>query len=70
MVLEGNLRLNDIQNAPHRILMRRIEVCFKIAFRQLYVTLSGRFAPNEGRIADYETRIWWEHTEKWGVLPS
>ena len=29
--------------------------CLKIAFRQLCVTLCGRFGPNEGRIAGYVT---------------
>ena len=30
-------------------------VCLKIAFRQMYVTVCGRFVPNEGRIAGYVT---------------
>ncbi|WP_394925418.1 DUF6783 domain-containing protein [uncultured Robinsoniella sp.] len=29
--------------------------CFKIAFWQMYVTVCGRFVPDEGRVAGYVT---------------
>ncbi|WP_394916666.1 DUF6783 domain-containing protein [uncultured Robinsoniella sp.] len=39
----------------------------RIAFRKLWVTLCGRFVPDEGHIAGYVTCIWNEYAAKWGV---
>ena len=39
----------------------------KIAFRQLCVTLCGRFGPDEGGVAGYVDRIGTKYTAKWGV---
>nr|WP_308627532.1 DUF6783 domain-containing protein [uncultured Eisenbergiella sp.] len=33
--------------------MRAPRACLKIAFRQLCVTICGRFAPNEGIVVGY-----------------
>ena len=42
-------------------------VCLKIAFRQMCVTLCGRFGPDEGGVAGYVDRIGTKYAAKWGV---
>ena len=39
----------------------------KIAFRQMCVTLCGRFGPDEGGVAGYVDRIGTKYAAKWGV---
>ena len=39
----------------------------KIAFRQLCVTLCGRFGPNERGVVGYVKRIRAKYAAKWGV---
>ena len=36
-------------------------------FASCYVSLGGRFVPNEGDVAGYVYRIWRKYTAKWGV---
>ncbi|RHT00150.1 DUF6783 domain-containing protein [Ruminococcus sp. Marseille-P328] len=40
---------------------------FKKAFCKMYVTICGRFCPDEGVVAGYGNRIRAKHTAKWGV---
>ena len=42
-------------------------VCLKIAFRQMRVTVCGRFGSNEGGAAGYVDRMRAKYTAKWGV---
>ena len=42
-------------------------MCLKIAFRQMCVTLCGRFGPDEGGVAGYVDRIGTKYAAKWGV---
>ena len=46
---------------------RRARACLKIAFRQMYVTLCGRFGPNERGVVGYGKRIRAKSPAKWGV---
>ena len=39
----------------------------KIAFREMWVQVSGRFALNEGDVAGYVDRRRGKYTAKWGV---
>ncbi len=41
--------------------------CLKIAFRQMCVTICGRFDPNEGGVVGYVDRMRDKYTAKWGV---
>ncbi len=41
--------------------------CLKIAFRQMCVTLCGRFGPNERGVVGCVKRIWSKYTAKRGV---
>ena len=41
--------------------------CLKNAFRKIYVTICGRFCPDEGVVAGYGNRIRAKYTAKWGV---
>jgi len=42
--------------------------CLKIAFRQMCVTLCGRFGPDERGVVGCGKRIWPKYTAKWGML--
>ncbi len=42
-------------------------VCLQIAFRQMCVTICGRFDPNEGGVVGYVDRMRAKYTAKWGV---
>ena len=42
-------------------------VCLKIAFRQMCVTICGRFDPNEGGVVGYVDRMRAKSPAKWGV---
>ena len=42
-------------------------VCLKIAFRQMCVTICGKFDSNEGGIAGYVDRMRDKFPAKWGV---
>ena len=41
--------------------------CLKIAFRQMCVTICGRFGPNEGGVVGYVDRMRAKSPAKWGV---
>ena len=41
--------------------------CLKNAFRKMYVTICGRFCPDEGVVAGYGNRIRAKYIAKWGV---
>ena len=41
--------------------------CLKKAFCKMYVTICGRFCPDEGVVAGYDNRIRVKYTAKWGV---
>ena len=41
--------------------------CLKKAFRELRVSVCGRFYPNEGGVAGYGNRIRVKYTAKWGL---
>ena len=41
--------------------------CLKKAFRKMYVTICGRFCPDEGAVAGYGNRIRAKYAAKWGV---
>ena len=41
--------------------------CLKIAFRQMCVTICGRFDPNEGGVVGYVDRMRAKSPAKWGV---
>ncbi len=49
------------------IFQTRSRACLKNAFCQLYVTVCGRFVPNEGGVAGYVDRMRGKYTAKWGV---
>ena len=42
-------------------------VCLKIAFRQMLVTVCGRFGSNEGGVVGYIDRMKAKYTAKWDV---
>jgi len=44
-----------------------VRACLKNAFRKIYVTICGRFCPDEGVVAGYVNRIRAKYTAKWGV---
>ena len=44
-----------------------LRACLKIAFRQMCVTICGRFDPNEGGVVGYVDRMRAKYTAKWGV---
>ncbi|CCY31716.1 sulfate adenylyltransferase subunit 2 [Ruminococcus sp. CAG:60] len=39
----------------------------KKAFCKMYVTICGRFYPDEGAVAGYDNRIRVKYNAKWGV---
>ena len=41
--------------------------CLKKAFRELRVSVCGRFYPNEGGVAGYGNRMRVKYTAKWGL---
>ena len=41
--------------------------CLKKAFRELRVSVCGRFYPNEGDVAGYGNRMRVKYTAKWGL---
>ena len=41
--------------------------CLKKAFRKMYVTICGRFCPDEGAVAGYGNRLRAQYAAKWGV---
>ncbi len=45
----------------------KARACLKIAFRQMCVTICGRFDPNEGGVVGYVDRMRAKYTAKWGV---
>ena len=45
----------------------RARVCLKIAFRQMCVTLCGRFGSSEGGVVGYVDRMKAKSPTKWGV---
>ncbi|MFR7376813.1 MAG: DUF6783 domain-containing protein [Oliverpabstia sp.] len=47
-----------------RVLAR---ACLKKAFRELRVSVCGRFYPNEGGVAGYGNRMRLKYTAKWGL---
>ena len=47
--------------------IRRIRACLKKAFRELRVSVCGRFYPNEGGVAGYGNRMRVKYTAKWGL---
>ena len=47
--------------------IRRIRACLKKAFRELRVSVWGRFYPNEGGVAGYGNRMRVKYTAKWGL---
>ncbi|MFQ9662107.1 DUF6783 domain-containing protein [[Clostridium] symbiosum] len=46
------------------ILKRFNRLCLKIVFRQICVTLCGRFGPNERGVVGYGKRIWAKYAAK------
>ena len=51
--LRGYYLNRDQKPTFHSVILAR--ACLKNAFCQMYFTICGRFAPNEGRIAGYVT---------------
>ena len=49
------------------IFQTRSRACLKNTFRKIYVTICGRFCPDEGVVAGYGNRIRAKYTAKWGV---
>ena len=47
--------------------IRCTRACLKKAFCKMYVTIRGRFRPDEGAVAGYGNRIRVKYTAKWGV---
>ena len=47
--------------------IRRIRAYLKKAFRELRVSVWGRFYPNEGGVAGYGNRMRVKYTAKWGL---
>ena len=45
----------------------RSRACLKKAFRELRVSVCGRFYPNEGGVAGYGNRMRIKYTAKWGL---
>ncbi|MDY5790660.1 MAG: DUF6783 domain-containing protein [Oliverpabstia intestinalis] len=41
--------------------------CLEKAFRELRVSVCGRFYPNEGGVAGYGNRMRIKYTAKWGL---
>ena len=41
--------------------------CLKKAFCKIYLTICGKFCPDEGTVAGYGSRIRVEYTAKWDV---
>ena len=41
--------------------------CLKKAFRELRVSVCGRFYPNEGGVTGYGNRMRGKYTAKWGL---
>ncbi len=48
-------------------LLLETRACLKIAFRQMCVTICGRFGPNEGGVVGYVDRMRAKSPAKWGV---
>ena len=48
-------------------IVRHTRACLKNTFRKMYVTICGRFCPDEGVVAGYGNRIRAKYTAKWGV---
>ena len=53
--------------APDIFALIHPRACLKNAFRKMYVTICGRFCPDEGVVAGYGNRIRAKYTAKWGV---
>ena len=49
------------------IFQTRSRACLKKAFRELRVSVCGRFYPNEGGVAGYVNRMRVKYTAKWGL---
>ena len=49
------------------IFQTRSRACLKKAFRELRVSVCGRFYPNEGGVAGYGNRMRVKYTAKWGL---
>ena len=47
--------------------IRCTRACLKKAFRELRVSVCGRFYPNEGGVAGYGNRMRVKYTAKWGL---
>ena len=45
----------------------KARACLKIAFRQMCVTICGRFDPIEGGVVGYVDRMRAKYTAKWGA---
>ncbi len=71
MMNSDNLRLGRRGKRPPGCHQNAVQtpsrVCLKIAFRQMCVTLCGRFGPDEGGVAGYVDRIGTKYATKWGV---
>ena len=46
---------------------KNTRACLKKAFRELRVSVCGRFYPNEGGVAGYGNRMRVKYTAKWGL---
>ena len=53
--------------APDIFTLIHPRACLKNAFRKMYVTICGRFCPDEGVVAGYGNRIRAKYTAKRGV---
>ena len=49
------------------LLIMSARACLKKAFRELRVSVCGRFYPNEGGVAGYGNRMRVKYTAKWGL---
>ena len=49
------------------IFQTRSRACLKKAFRELRVSVCGRFYPNEGGVAGYGNRMRVKYTANWGL---
>ena len=56
-----------MEPVPHFPAVPGSRVGLKIAFRQMCVTLCGRFGPDEGGVAGYVDQIGTKYAAKWGV---
>ena len=48
-------------------ILKKTRACLKIAFRQMCVTICGRFGSNEGGVVGYVDRMRAKSPAKWGV---